>query len=105
MEVIEWEKIPETEVKAEIEASLESSGEIRKLKSEIYDHPQIQEWRQNIESLIQKIEESEDITQLTPDDIYNKIEGEAHSLMPQEVVNQLNDKIISFLENEFENHI
>ena len=105
MEVIEWEKIPESEVKAEIEAALESSGETRKIKAEIYDHPQIQEWRQNIEKLIQNIENSENITQLTPDDIYNKIVDEAHSIMPQDVVDQLNKRIVSFLETEFENHI
>ena len=105
MEVIEWEKIPESEIKAEIEAALESSGQTRKLKAEIYEQPQFQEWRNQIEQLIQTLGDSTDLTQLTPDDIYDKIVLDARKSMPQELVEKLNEKIISFLEDEFENHI
>ena len=94
MEVIEWEKIPESEIKAEIEAALESSGQTRKLKAEIYEQPQFQEWRNQIEQLIQTLGDSTDLTQLTPDDIYDKIVLDARKSMPQELVEKLNEKII-----------
>ena len=105
MEVIEWETVPESEIKAEIAAALESSGEARRLKAQLAKDPQIQEWRKTIEQQIIHLEQSEDITKLTPDEIYEKISGEAHNAMPQEVLENLSQQICKFLENEFDNHI
>ena len=101
MEKIEWEQIPASEVKAEVEAALESSGQTRKIREMINDNEEVNEWRKNIEGLIKNVGNIED---LTPDQIYDKIAEEARESMPQQILEMIQNKIYAFLENEFDAH-
>ena len=101
MEKIEWEQIPASEVKAEVEAALESSGQTRKIREMINDNEEVNEWRKNIEGLIKNVE---NIEGLTPDQIYDRIAEEARESMPQQILEMIQNKIYAFLENEFDAH-
>ncbi|EAY04582.1 hypothetical protein TVAG_233180 [Trichomonas vaginalis G3] len=102
MSQIEWESLSESEIKAEAEAILESSGQSKKIRAEINEDPSIIEWKENIRKMIEEIAATQDITKLNPDKIYDMIADQARQKIPQEIIEKVEQKILTFIEKGIE---
>lgn len=102
---IEWEEIPPEEVKAEAEAILESSGEANKIRKSLYENPAIAEWKNGIIKLIIEALGDRDLSEVTPDEMFDLIAERAHFILPSEIKEEVSGKIRHFIETDFENHI
>lgn len=99
---IEWENFSEAEIRAEAEAILESSGQSKKIRAEINSDPAVIEWKENVRKMIENIDNTQDIRKLNPDKIFDMIVEQATASVPQEVIEKVEQKVLSFLEKEFE---
>ena len=70
MASIRWENVPDSEVRAEVEATLESQGEAKKIRQFLHDNPAITEWREQIRQMCRElINEKEEYVKLNDESI------------------------------------
>jgi hypothetical protein len=100
-----WEVVPPSEIRAEVEAVLESQGEVERIRCYLNAHPQIAEWRQRVHDLCRAIIYDRGIASLTADMIFEEIAPRAREMIPPEVRADIRAKLESFLQTQFEDHI
>lgn len=105
MSNIRWENVPESEVRAEVEAVLESQGESKKIRQFLLESSEVNEWRNQIIDICKKIIEEKKIDNLTPDIIYDQIAATARDSFPTSVQEEIKTRLVTFLNNQFEDHI
>jgi len=105
MDQLRWEDVGESEIRGEIEAVLESSGQSKHIRSFLNSNSEVIMWREMITGLCDKLVEQYGIENLTPDIIYGKVFEEARKQIPHGAYEQVEEKISKFLKNEFEKFI
>lgn len=105
MASIRWENVPDSEVRAEVEATLESQGEAKKIRLFLHDNPAITEWREQIRQMCRELINEKGIDNLTPDLIYDQIAASAKDLFPSSLTEEVKSKLAAFLQGQFEDHI
>lgn len=102
---IRWENVPDSEVRAEVEACLESQGEANQIRQFLHDDPAMNEWREQIRQLCRDQINEKGIDNLTPDMIYDQIAATARDQMPASLIEKVKSKLKDFLQAQFEDHI
>ncbi|OHS97632.1 hypothetical protein TRFO_09334 [Tritrichomonas foetus] len=102
---IRWENVPDSEVRAEVEAVLESQGEAKRIRQFLYDNPAVSEWREHIRQMCRDLINEKGIDNLTPDLIYDQIAATARDQIPSSVSDEVKAKLVAFLQTQFEDHI
>lgn len=105
MSQIKWENVPDAEVRADVESVLESSGEGKKIRTYMNTAAEIESWREEIRRLSRQLINEIGIDNLTPDILYDHIACRARELMPQSVVDEVTNRLVTFLQSQFEDHI
>ena len=105
MASIRWENVPDSEVRAEVEAALENQSEAKKIRQFLHDNPAITEWRDQIRQLCRELINEKGIDNLTTDLIYDQIAASARDLFPPSLTEEVKSKLVTFLQNQFEDHI
>ena len=102
MTSIKWESLSNSEIRAEVEAVLESTGENKKIRQSIEKNNDIQAWREYVSGLCKQIIEEKGVEEVTPDMIYDNIVLKAREKFPQSITNEIIDKLTLFLQEKFE---
>lgn len=102
---VRWENVPESEVRAEVEAVLESQGESKRIRQDLHKDPKVIEWRNEIQKICKSIVDEKGIDNITPDMIYEQIADMARENFPQSVADDIKSKLTAFLQSQFEDHI
>ena len=105
MSNIKWENVPDSQVRAEVEAVLESQGEAKNIRQFLSQNQAMNEWRDEIRKMIKDLIQEKGVDNLTPDLIYDNIAAKARDLIPKEVVEEVKKKLVTFLQKQFEDHI
>lgn len=105
MATIKWVEIPDSDIRAEVESVLESSGEDKKIREELASNEEILKWKQDLIKMCEREIEENGLDELTPDILYNKIEQEAFHNFPASVKKIVIDHLNDFLQTQFEDHI
>jgi hypothetical protein len=105
MGTIRWDGVPDGEVRAEVEASLESQGESKRIRAFLSQSPAMTEWRQEIRQLVRQLITEIGIDNLTSDILYDHIAAQAHEIFPAELSDEVKAKLSTFLQSQFEDHI
>ena len=105
MSNIRWENVSESEVRAEVEAVLESQGESNRIRKLLHEKPEVKEWRDQIKDICQGIVNEKGIENVTPDIIYEQIVSTARENFPTSVANEIKARLDTFLRNQFEDQI
>ena len=105
MSNIKWENVPDSQVRAEVEAVLESQGEAKNIRQFLSQNQAMNEWRDEIRKMIKDMIQEKGVDNLTPDLIYDNIAAKARDLIPKEVVEEVKKKLVTFLQKQFEDHI
>jgi len=102
MSVIKWENLSNSEIRAEVEAALESTGENKKIRQSIEKNNEIKAWRDQVSALCKQIIEEKGPEEVTPDMLYDNIVFKARELMPPSISNDIIAKLTTFLQEKFE---
>lgn len=105
MSNIKWENVSDSEVRAEIEAVLESTGETKRIRSFLNQNESVQEWHEQVKALCHQIIYENGIDNITPDILYDYVAAKARSLFPESVAEEVRSKLVTFLQTQFEDHI
>jgi hypothetical protein len=105
MSTIKWDNVPDSEVRSEVEAVLESQGEGMKIREILDQHPAIAEWRNAVRELCRELINEQGMDNLTADILYDNIAAKAHELIPPEVTEKVKERLKTFLQTQFEDHI
>ena len=105
MTSIKWENVPDSEVRAEVEAVLESRGESKRIRAYLNHSPEIQEWKEQIKQICHQLITEIGIDNITPDILYDHVASKAREIFPENVANEVKSKLANFLQTQFEDHI
>jgi enhancer of yellow 2 transcription factor len=105
MGTIKWDGLPDEDVRAEVEAALESQGEAHRIRSFLTQNPAMDGWRQEIRELCRQLIAEVGIDNITPDILYDHIAAKAYELFPVEISDEVRQKLVAFLQAQFEDHI
>jgi hypothetical protein len=105
MAQIKWQEVSDSEVRAEVEAVLESQGEAKRIRELLDQHPGIGLWRQEIRQQCRQLITEIGIDKLTPDILYDHIAAKARELIPKDVTEDVKARLVQFLQTQFEDHI
>jgi hypothetical protein len=97
-----WETVSPGEVRAEVEAVLESQGQSEQIFSFLRMNPQIAEWRAAVRQLCRDVIDEAGPAGLTPDLIFEQVAARAHDLVPPEVRAEVRAQLEAFLQTQFE---
>lgn len=101
---IRWENVSDAEVRADSESALETSGEAKKIRQHLSQNRAVEEWRKEIREICHKLISEGNIENITPDILYEYIAASSKDSLPQSVVQDVTNKIKSFLNSQFEDH-
>lgn len=102
---IRWENVSESEVRAEVEAVLESQGEAERIRKLLHEKDEVTQWRNQIKQKCQEIVDEKGIENVTPDIIYEQIASVARENFPESVATEIKAKLDTFLKSQFEDQI
>jgi hypothetical protein len=105
MSTIKWDGLPDGEVRAEVESALESQGEVQRIRSFLAQSPAMDDWRQEIRELCRRLIGDVGIDNLTSDILYDHIAAKAHENFPADLAQEVRQKLIAFLQAQFEDHV
>jgi hypothetical protein len=105
MAQIKWENMRDSDVRAEVEAVLESQGEAKRIRDYLDQHPGIAQWRQEIRQLCRLHSSEIGFDKLTADMLYDRIAAKAREMIPKDVTEDVKAKLVQFLQTQFEDHI
>ena len=105
MASIRWENVPDSEVRAEVEAVLESQEQAKKIRQFLHENPSISEWREQIRQMCRELINEKGIDNLTPDLIYDQIAASAREIFPSTLIEEVKNKLVNFLQVQFDDHI
>lgn len=105
MAQIKWENIPDCEVRAEVEAVLESQGEAKRIRAFLNQHPAMEEWRKSVKQLCKDEIDEKGMDNLTPDILFDQVAARAREMIPSAVEEEMKQKLVQFLQTQFEDHI
>ncbi|KAH0786222.1 transcription and mRNA export factor ENY2 isoform X2 [Histomonas meleagridis] len=102
---IQWEDVPDSEVRAEVEAVLESQGETKRIRTYLNQSPEVQEWKEQINQMCSQLITEIGIENVTPDILYQKISSKVRDTFPENIANEVKSKLSNFLKTQFEDNI
>jgi enhancer of yellow 2 transcription factor len=102
---VKWESIPESEVRAEVEAVLESQGEAEQIRSFLNENSQVARWRTEVRKFCKQIIRENGVESLTLDTLFDQIAPQARQMMPEDVRTEIRSRLEVFLQTQFEDHI
>ena len=105
MAQIKWENVPDSEVRAEVEAVLESQNEARRIREFLSKSPAMVQWREDVRQLCRQEINENGIDNLTADKLFDLIAAKAREMIPQEIKEEVKQKLVQFLLQQFEDHI
>jgi enhancer of yellow 2 transcription factor len=105
MSSIKWDNVPDSELRAEVEAVLESQGEGKKIREFLNQHEAIAGWREKVRELCRQLIREQGMDNLTSDILYDNIAAQAHDLIPEEVTEEVKKRLAAFLQTQFEDHV
>ena len=100
-----WEHVPESQIRAEFEAVLESKGESNTIRQNLHEDPEVQKWREQVLKLCQTVVDEKGIDNLNPDIVFNQIVEQARSSFPQSVTEKIKNSLGTFLQTKFEDSL
>ena len=105
MAQIKWENVPDSEVRAEVEAVLESQGEAKRIREFLHKHHAMEKWREEVRQLCSEEIKSRGMDKLTPDLLFDQVAAKAREMIPPGVAEEMKQKLVQFLQTQFEDHI
>jgi hypothetical protein len=102
---VRWEATSPSEIRAEVEAVLESQGESERIRAFLSESTQMGDWRATVRQLCSDIISEVGPAGLTPDMIFDQVAARAHEMVPPEVRGEIRTRLESFLQTQFEDHI
>lgn len=108
MAQIKWENVPDSEVRAEVEAVLESQGEAKRIREFLHKHHDMEKWREEVKQLCREeinARGERGMDKLTPDILFDQVAAKAREKIPAGVTEEMKQKLVQFLQTQFEDHI
>jgi enhancer of yellow 2 transcription factor len=105
MSAVKWENVPDSEVRAEVEAVLESQGEAEQIRSFLNDSPAVAKWRLEVRELCKRVIRENGVESLISDNLFDQISPQARDMMPEDVRTEIRSRLELFLQTQFEDHI
>lgn len=105
MTEIKWEPVAEGEIRAEVEAVLDNTGESKQIRHFLNTNEDVDDWKEKIRSLCRQVVAEKGPENLTADAIFEHIHQKAHDIFPKEVYQQITEKLTSYLSAQYEDHI
>lgn len=105
MSEIKWEPVAESEIRAEVGAVLDNTGEAKQIRNFLNTNEDVDSWKEKVRNLCRQTVAEFGPENLTADSIFEKIQQKAHDLFPQDVYQQVIQRLTSYLSAQYEDHI
>jgi enhancer of yellow 2 transcription factor len=102
MATIKWDSLSDGDLRAEVEAALESQGEAQRIRTFLAQSPAVEDWRQEMRKLCRQLIAEVGVDNLTFNILYDHIAAQAHELFPAVLSEEVRQQLIAFLQVQFE---
>jgi enhancer of yellow 2 transcription factor len=105
MSSVKWERVSDSEVRAEVEAVLESQGEAEQIRSLLNENRAVAKWRSEVRELCKHVIREKGVDSWTSDSLFDQISPQARDMIPEEVRTEIRARLEIFLQTQFGDNI